>query len=90
VGRNAGSLCDRQGRFSVNGELVRREDLGNKLSQELAAKRMVWSVYYEADQETLFGDTVYAIDTIQGLGARVIWITPRIREEWKREGIGTK
>ena len=51
---------------------------------------MVWSVYYEADRETLFGDTVYTIDTIQGLGARVIWITPRMREEWKREGIGTK
>jgi hypothetical protein len=31
-------------------------------------------------------DTVYAIDTIQGLGAKVLWITPRMRAEWKKQG----
>ena len=45
-------------------------------------KRVVWAVYLEADPDTPFADTVYRIDTIQGLGAQVIWITPKMREEW--------
>ena len=80
---------DGQGRFSVNGEIVKREELASKLSQQLATKPMVWSVYFEADPSTQFGDAVFAFDTIRGSGARVIWITPRMREEWKREGVET-
>jgi hypothetical protein len=30
---------------------------------------------------TEFGDTVYAFDTIRGLGANVIWITSKVRQE---------
>jgi len=42
-------------------------------------------VYVEADADTRFMDTVYAIDTIQGLGGKVVWITPRTRAEWDEE-----
>jgi len=33
----------------------------------------------------LFMDATRAIDTIQGLGAKVIWITPKTRESWKQK-----
>ncbi len=42
---------------------------------------MVWTVYFEGDYDTLNMNAIYAMDTIQGLGARLIWITPKIREE---------
>ena len=29
-------------------------------------------------------DPVYAMDAMQGLGAKMIWMTPKIREEWKK------
>jgi len=48
---------------------------------------MVWTVYLEADSDCLFGDIVNAMDTIQGLGAKLVWITPKKREEWKQESI---
>jgi hypothetical protein len=41
-GETLAVYVNRQGRFSVNGELVRREDLGNKLSQELAVRPSGW------------------------------------------------
>ena len=39
----------------------------------------VWVVYFEADSDCMFMDATYAIDTIQVLGAKVIWITPKTR-----------
>jgi hypothetical protein len=30
-------------------------------------------------------DAVYAMDTIQGCGAKLIWVTPKMREEWRRK-----
>jgi hypothetical protein len=42
---------------------------------------MVWTVYFEADYDTLNGDAIYAMGTIQGLGAKLVWITPKVREE---------
>jgi hypothetical protein len=45
---------------------------------------MVWTVYFEADFGTLNMDAIYAMDTIQGLGARLVWITPKVREEIQR------
>jgi hypothetical protein len=44
---------------------------------------MVWTEYFEADNASLFQETAFAIDTIQRLGAKVIWITPKMREEWQ-------
>lgn len=41
-------------------------------------------VYFEADVNCLYMDAVYAMDAMQGLGAKMIWITPKTREEWKK------
>ena len=70
--------------FLVNGQPVKREELEAKLKEELS-RQMVWSVYFEADYDCLFMDATRAIDTIQGLGAKVIWITPKTRESWKQK-----
>jgi biopolymer transport protein ExbD len=67
-------------KFYVNGELVAREALAARLRQELN-HRLVWTVYFEADYDTLNMNAIYAMDVIQGLGAKLIWITPRVREE---------
>jgi biopolymer transport protein ExbD len=76
-------------RYYVNGQLVRREDLRARLQQELS-RRMVWTVYFEADNDTLNMDAMYAMDTIQGLGAKVVWITPKVREEIQRSDQPTR
>ena len=44
-----------------------------------------WSVYFEADPDTLYMDDIYVIDTIQACGAKLIWITPKMREEWRHK-----
>ena len=68
----------------MNGQLIPKERLGAKLNEELS-KRMVWTVYFEADEASNFDDTTYSIDTIQGLGAKVFWITPQVRKELNDE-----
>jgi len=42
---------------------------------------MVWTVYFEADYDTMYMDAIYAMDTIRGLGAKLVWITPKVRRE---------
>jgi biopolymer transport protein ExbD len=69
------------GQFYVNGQAVARDQLGEKLRQELG-KRVVWTVYVEADDDVEFARLNFVFDTIKGLGAEVYWITPRVREEW--------
>jgi biopolymer transport protein ExbD len=75
---------DAQREFLVNGQPVRGEELEAKLKKELS-RQMVWTVYLEADSNCLFMDVVHAMDTIQGLGAKLVWITPKMREEWNRD-----
>ena len=65
--------------FYVNGKPIDRDKLRSKLLEALS-KQMVWSVYLEADSDSNFGDAVYAMDTIRGVGAKVVWITPKMRE----------
>jgi biopolymer transport protein ExbD len=67
-------------RFYVNSKLVAPEELRTKLMEELG-RQMVWTVYFEADESSLFGKAVYAMDAIKGVGAKVVWITPKVREE---------
>ena len=57
-----------------------REKLRATLEEELS-RRALWTVYFEADDDVAYGEAVYAIDTIQGLGAQVYWITPQVRQE---------
>jgi biopolymer transport protein ExbD len=70
--------------FLVNGRPVKREELEARLKKELG-RQMVWTVYFEADSDCLFMDAISAIDTIQGLGAKVIWITPKTRGDLKQK-----
>lgn len=70
--------------YYVNGQLVSREDLRGRLKQDLD-RRVVWTVYFEADHDTLNMNAIYAMDTIQGLGAKLVWITPKVREELNDE-----
>ena len=72
------------GRFFVNGEEVERSSLRTKLLERLS-RRAVWTVYFEADSDTVYMDDIYAIDTIQGCDAKVIWVTPKMREEWQHK-----
>jgi biopolymer transport protein ExbD len=72
------------GHFFINGEEVRQSELGSKLKEQLG-RRVEWTVYFEADPDTMFMDDVYALDTIQGCGANVVWITPKMRAEWKHK-----
>jgi biopolymer transport protein ExbD len=69
-----GVYVDAHRRFHVNGELIKPENLQQKLREELG-RRIVWTVYVEADRDSVFEDTVHVMDTIQGLGAKVFWIT---------------
>jgi biopolymer transport protein ExbD len=71
------------GRYYLNGQSVTAEGLQTKLKDELG-KQMVWTVYLEADESTPFSRSLYAIGTIQNLGAKVVWITPNIRAELNR------
>ena len=71
------------GQFFVNGQAVARDQLSERLRQELG-KRVVWTVYVEADDDVEFSRVTFVFGTIKGLGAEVYWITPRIREEWNR------
>ena len=72
---------DARGRFLVNGQFVKTEQLAQKLEEEFG-KRVVWTVYVEADPNSSFLEAVYAMDAVTGLAGRVIWITPKTRREW--------
>ncbi len=69
-------------RFFINNQEVDRGDLRAKLLEQLS-RRAELSVYFDADPDTLYMDDVYAIDTIQACGAKLVWITPKMREEWQ-------
>jgi len=67
-------------KYYVNGQLVPREGLRTKLKEELN-RRANWTVYFEAENDTLNMNAIYVMDTIQGLGGKLVWITPKVREE---------
>ncbi len=69
--------------FYVNGEAVPQERLREKLREELG-KRVVWTVYVEADNDATFSRVVYVFSTVKDLGAQAYWITPGMREEWEK------
>ena len=71
-------------KYYVNGQLVSRDDLGTKLQQELS-HRADWTVYFEADHDTLNMNAIFVMDTIQGLGGKLVWITPKVREELQQK-----
>jgi biopolymer transport protein ExbD len=76
-------------KYYINGQPVPRDSLQARLQQELS-HRVVWTVYFEADYDTLNMDAIYAMDTIQGLGAKLVWITPKVREELRQKQTATR
>lgn len=70
-------------KYFINGRLVPREALRSNLQRELN-RRMVWTVYFEADGDVLNMNAIYAMDTIQGLGAKLVWVTPKVRQELEK------
>lgn len=78
--KTLGVYVDAKSRFFLNGEPVARDNLERKLKEKLDTS-LARFVYFEADKDSTFMDTAYAIDAIQGLGANVIWITPKMRAE---------
>jgi biopolymer transport protein ExbD len=70
-----------RGEFVVNGAPVAKRELKNRVAAELN-RRTSWLVYVEADDSVEFSEVAYAMDTIEGLGAQVFWITPAVRKEW--------
>lgn len=69
--------------FFVNNEKVSRNELRSKLTEQLG-RRAEWTVYFGADADTSYMDAVYAMDVIQGSGAKLIWVTPKMREQFRR------
>jgi biopolymer transport protein ExbD len=80
---------DGHGRVLLNGKEAGWDDLEVKLKRELD-RRAEWTVYVEADRDSMFMKTAHVIDTIQGLGGKVVWITPKMREELVGKMIGIK
>lgn len=39
--------------------------------------------YFEADPDTAYRDDLYAIDTMRACSAKLIRITPKMREAWR-------
>jgi biopolymer transport protein ExbD len=76
-------------RFFVNGQEVSRSDLHAKLIEQLS-RRAEWSVYFEAEPDVAYMEAVYAIETIQACGAKLIWITPKMREDWQQKSKESK
>jgi biopolymer transport protein ExbD len=70
--------------FFINGQGVPRSDLQAKLIEQLG-HRVEWSVYFEAEQEVPYSEAVYAIEKIQACGAKLIWVTPKMREDWQKK-----
>jgi biopolymer transport protein ExbD len=68
----------------VDGQLVAREMLPIALRKELNSHATT-TTYFEADDNSGYGQCIYAIDTIKSLGADFIWITPGIRYESNRD-----
>lgn len=71
-------------RFFVNSEEVDRTGLRSKLIEQLG-RRAEWTVYFEADPDTRYMDDIYAIETIQACGAKLFWVTPKMREQWEHK-----
>ena len=65
-------------------EEVDRKELRSKLAERLK-RRVEWTVYFEANVDASYMDAVYAMDVIQGSGAKLIWVTPKVREQWRNK-----
>jgi len=68
-------------RFFINGQEVSWSDVHGRLIEQLS-RRAEWTVYFEAEPDVPFMHAANAIDMIQSCGAKLVWITPKMREDW--------
>jgi len=62
----------------------RRSFFRSLLERRLTAKlamRAHWEVFVEGDDTVSFADLMFAIDTINGLHAKALILTPRLKEQ---------
>lgn len=71
---------DSKRRVYLNYKQTSREDLPKELEQELRSLPTP-VVHFDADSDILFMDAAWALDIIQGLGAKAILITPDSKAE---------
>lgn len=71
-------------RFFINGQEVPRSDLQAKLIEQLS-RRPEWTVFFEAQPDVPYMQAIYAMDAIQACGAKLVWITPKMREDWQQK-----
>src|SRR5262249_16327552 len=82
--RTMGVYIRHPSQIYLNGEPVMWDEFEARLREELS-HRAEWTISVEADADTAFMDTVHVTDMIQGLGGKVVWITPKMRERWKQQ-----
>jgi biopolymer transport protein ExbD len=70
-------------RFFINGQEVSWSDVHARLIEQLS-RRAEWTVYFEAEPDVPFMHAANAIDMIQSCGAKLVWITPKMREDWQK------
>lgn len=74
--------------FFVNAKEVSRSELHGQLVEQLS-RRAEWTAYFEAEPDVPYMEALYAIDTIQACGAKLVWITPKMRQDWQQKSGGS-
>jgi hypothetical protein len=69
-------MGDVRPKLYIDSRLVAWEDFGAVLQKELSQRPPNWPVYVEGSRDMEWGHAVRAIDTIRGLHAQVVLLTP--------------
>jgi biopolymer transport protein ExbD len=72
---------DAHGNYFVNDKQAAHDDFGDALKRELS-QPAEWTVYFEADGDASFGDSVFAMSVIRNAAGKVVWLTPKTRQEF--------
>ena len=67
------------GKLYVDAKPAHWEDLAPTLRQALSRRPPNWPVYIDGDPDLEWKDVAPAVDTVRGLGAQVVLITPSLR-----------
>jgi biopolymer transport protein ExbD len=73
-------LHDDSAQFLLNGKEIRREDLEPALKAELA-RRANWVVFVEGDNSLPYAEPMHVFDVGHALHAKVVILTPKLKEE---------
>jgi biopolymer transport protein ExbD len=76
---------DAKGNFFVSDKQVSRGDLSAALKRELS-QRAESTVYFEAAGDAYFGDAAFAMNEIKNASGKLVWLTPKTRQEFAARG----